>query len=112
VVADRRLLERALVNVLENALQAVQDQGRVVVRLREEVDPRRVVIEVTDSGPGLGPEARRRVFEPFFSTKSDGSGLGLALVKKIAEDHAGGVSLEGPPGEGTRVVLWLPAAPP
>jgi len=111
VVADRRLVERALVNVLENALQAVQDQGSVKVQLRAREDPPRVCVEVVDSGPGLSPEARRRVFEPFFSTKSDGSGLGLALVKKIAEDHGGGVALESLPGEGARVVLWLPAAP-
>jgi len=70
----------------------------------------RVEIEVRDSGPGVAPEVRDRIFEPFFSTKTSGSGLGLALVKKIAEDHGGGVSLESTPGEPTRARLWLPAA--
>jgi signal transduction histidine kinase len=107
IQADRRLFERAVVNLLENALQAVGDAGRITVRLRRE-EGGRLQIEVEDSGPGVVPEIRDRVFEPFFSTKTSGSGLGLALVKRIAEDHGGGVSLEDAPGGGTRAVLWLP----
>jgi signal transduction histidine kinase len=108
VCAERRLLERAVVNLLENALQAVGEKGSVALRLRSREG--RVEIEVEDSGPGVDPELRDRIFQPFFSTKTGGSGLGLALVKKIAEDHGGGVSLEGEPGR-TRAILWLPAAP-
>ena len=66
-------------------------------------------MEVEDSGPGFDAESAARAFEPFFSTKTSGSGLGLALVKKIAEDVGGGVSIESPAGGGTRVVLWLPS---
>jgi two-component system nitrogen regulation sensor histidine kinase NtrY len=110
VRADRRLLERAFVNLLENALQAVGEAGSIRVSLRTRDEGRRVEIEVRDSGPGVAPEVRDRIFEPFFSTKTSGSGLGLALVKKIAEDHGGGVSLESMPGEPTRALLWLPAA--
>jgi two-component system, NtrC family, nitrogen regulation sensor histidine kinase NtrY len=108
VMADRRLLERAIVNLIENALQAVGQKGRIAVRLRRP-SPDRVEIEVADSGPGLDPEVRDRIFEPFFSTKTAGSGLGLALVKKTVEDHGGGVRLESEPGAGTRAILWLPA---
>jgi signal transduction histidine kinase len=107
VRADRRLLERGIVNLFENALQAVGEKGWIRVGLRS--DGRRVVIEVRDSGPGVDPEIRDRIFEPFFSTKTSGSGLGLALVKKIAEDHGGGVALESGGREGTRALLWLPA---
>ena len=106
--ADRRLLERAIVNLLENALQAVGEAGSIRVSLRTRDEGRRVEIEVRDSGPGVAPEVRDRIFEPFFSTKTSGSGLGLALVKKIAEDHGGGVSLESTAGEPTRALLWLP----
>ena len=108
VRADRRLLERGVVNLLENALQAVGERGWIRVALRAD-GGRRVVIEVRDSGPGVDPEIRDRIFEPFFSTKTSGSGLGLALVKKIAEDHGGGVALESGGREGTRAILWLPA---
>jgi signal transduction histidine kinase len=110
VLLDRRLLERALVNVVENALQAVQEGGRVVLRLLTRSEEGRVYVEVEDDGPGMSAEALGRAFEPFFSTKTDGSGLGLALVKKIAEDHGGGVALGSEPGGGTRVSLWLPVA--
>jgi len=110
VRADRRLLERGIVNLLENALQAVGERGSIRVGLRSD-GGRRVVIEVRDSGPGVDPEIRDRIFEPFFSTKTSGSGLGLALVKKIAEDHGGGVALESGGREGTRAILWLPAEP-
>src|SRR5262249_5138335 len=73
VRADRRLLERALVNLIENALQAVGEAGEIRVSLRTRDDGRRVEIEVRDSGPGVAPEARDRIFEPFFSTKTSGS---------------------------------------
>jgi signal transduction histidine kinase len=106
---DRRLVERALVNIVENALQAVHEGGTVSVRLCADTLAQRVSAEISDSGPGMEPGTRERAFEPFFSTKTNGSGLGLALVKKIAEDHGGGVSIDSGPGAGTRVRLWLPA---
>jgi signal transduction histidine kinase len=109
VMADRRLLERAVVNLLENALQAVGEDGAIRVRLRSADAGRRAEIEIEDSGAGIDAAVRERLFEPFFSTKTSGSGLGLALVKRIAEDHGGGVSLEAAPGRGTRAILWLPA---
>ena len=109
VMADRRLLERAVVNLLENALQAVGEDGTIRVRLRSAEAGRRAEIEIEDSGAGIDAAVKDRLFEPFFSTKTSGSGLGLALVRRIAEDHGGGVSLEPAPGRGTRAVLWLPA---
>jgi signal transduction histidine kinase len=112
VRGDRRLLERAALNLIENALQAVGEKGTIRVRLRRADEGRRVEVIVEDSGRGMEPEVRDRVFQPFFSTKTSGSGLGLALVKKIAEDHGGGVTLESAAGKGTRATLWLPAAAP
>jgi two-component system sensor histidine kinase FlrB len=109
VRGDRRLLERAVLNLVENALQAVGERGEIGVSLGSRDG--RVEVVVEDDGPGLDPEIRERVFEPFFSTKTGGSGLGLALVRKIAEDHGGGVTLTSATGERTRAMLWLPAEP-
>ncbi|HET9315970.1 MAG TPA: ATP-binding protein, partial [Vicinamibacteria bacterium] len=109
VLGDRRLLERAIVNLLENALQAVGENGSIEVGLRHAEAGGRVELWVQDSGPGFDPELAERIFEPFFSTKTGGSGLGLPLVRKIAEDHGGGVSMSRAAEGGTRATLWLPA---
>jgi signal transduction histidine kinase len=109
IEGDRRLLGRAVVNLVENALQAVGDAGRIEIGLRTSEAGQRVELTVTDSGPGIDPALVERVFEPFFSTKSGGSGLGLPLVRKIVEDHGGGVALARLPEGGTRALLWLPA---
>jgi signal transduction histidine kinase len=108
VRVDRRLFDRALVNLVENALQALAGEpGQVTVSVRAAEG--RAIVEVADSGPGMEPAVRARLFEPFFSTKVAGGGLGLVLVKKIVEDHGGGVDLDSAPGQGTRVKIWLPA---
>jgi signal transduction histidine kinase len=104
---DRRLVARAVVNLVENALHAVGEAGLITVRVRGAREGA-VAIEVEDDGPGLSPEALARAFEPFFSTKSDGSGLGLALVRRVTEDHGGSVTLSGPPGGPTVATLVFP----
>jgi signal transduction histidine kinase len=108
VSANAALIERAVVNLLHHAVEAVGGSGQVVVELRPEAGG--ALVEVTDSGPGLDPESADRGCEPFFSTRSRGSGLRLALVQKIAEAHGGGVELL--PGAGGRVRMWLPGLPP
>jgi len=107
---DRRLTERAVLNLVENALQAVGEKGTIQLRLRGRED--RLELTVDDDGPGLDAEARRHLFEPFFSTKTTGSGLGLALVRKIVEDHGGGIHIEDGPHHGTRARLWFPSGRP
>ena len=72
---------------------------------------RRVQIEVEDSGVGIAPEATDRVFNPFFSTKDSGTGLGLALTHKIIEDHGGVIDFRGAPGGGTIFRIALPLFP-
>ncbi len=68
----------------------------------------RVEVHFEDSGPGMPPDVRKRIFEPLFSTKSFGVGLGLPVVKQIMEHHGGGIEIETEEGHGTRVCLWLP----
>ncbi|MCM2256427.1 MAG: ATP-binding protein [Vicinamibacteria bacterium] len=108
VQGDRRLLVRALVNLIENALSAVAEGGRMQVRALAEDG--RAVLEVVDDGPGVPAEVASRAFEPYFSTRSGGTGLGLALVQRIAEAHGGGALLTPALPRGTRVRLWLPLA--
>lgn len=107
VLGEPKLIERAVRNLIENSLQAVGASGEIRVSCIKVTGFAELVIE--DTGPGFDEEARARLFEPFFSTKTQGSGLGLALVKKVAEDLGGSASLERD-GEVTRAVFRLPLA--
>ncbi|WP_136513310.1 two-component system sensor histidine kinase NtrB [Geomonas edaphica] len=106
--ANRDRVEQALLNLGRNALQAMPDGG--MLRFTAEGQGRETVITVEDNGHGIADEHRPHVFEPFFTTKSRGTGLGLALCKKIVEGNGGSITLHSREGEGTRVILSLPAA--
>ncbi len=106
---DRRMIRQALVNVLVNAVQAMPKGGRVQIRVgRDERNGQSCLrVDVTDEGPGIAPEVAARIFEPFFTTKAKGTGLGLAVVKRIVEDHHGEVEVKSEPGRGTTFTLRL-----
>jgi signal transduction histidine kinase len=108
VAADRTQLEQALVNVGKNAVEAAGPGGQVTVRVTRRGDS--AVLEVEDSGPGLGPEAIAGLFTPFFSTKENGQGLGLTLVQEILRQHRCEFTLEGPAGGPTRFTIIFPRA--
>jgi signal transduction histidine kinase len=103
---DREQLRRAVVNLVRNAVEAAPAAS--VVEVRAEVDGRDAVVEVRDRGPGLTPEARASLFRPFFTTKERGTGLGLALAKKVADAHQGALALEARAGGGTVARLRVP----
>lgn len=104
--ADRDQLARALENLVRNALAVSPPAGRVVVGLRPE--RKHVELFVADEGPGVAPEDRERVFEPFFSRRPGGTGLGLALVRRIAEAHGGSARVTDRPAGGAEFALRLP----
>lgn len=104
---ETKLVERAIRNLIENSLQAVAGAGEIRLRCGVVGESGELVIE--DTGPGFDEETRARLFEPFFSTKTQGSGLGLALVRKVAEDLGGSASLERD-GAVTRATFRLPLA--
>jgi signal transduction histidine kinase len=105
IMGESKLVERAIRNLFENSIQAVGGAGEIRVSCLPVSGHGELVIE--DTGPGFDEEARARLFEPFFSTKTQGSGLGLALVRKVAEDLGGSASLERV-GALTRAVFRLP----
>jgi len=107
VVGDRGQLRQLFVNLIENALQACGGSGAVTVRGTRLDGFARVAVE--DTGPGVDQATQRRLFEPLITTKEKGVGLGLALVKRIAERHDGSVGYEPREGGGARFVVRLPA---
>ena len=108
VLGDERALRRLLSNLLKNAFEAQPARGRPTVRTLAEGGA--VRLEVEDRGPGMPPEVLSRAFDPGFSTKGRGSGVGLFLARAIAEQHGGGILLESTPGQGTLARVRLPAA--
>jgi signal transduction histidine kinase len=110
VSADAEELRRALLNLFLNARQAMPTGGTLSVRLRPTTPADgRVEIEVEDTGHGMDEGTRRQLFRPFFTTRHGGTGLGLALVKRVVEDHRGAIRVESRPGHGSRFTLTLPA---
>jgi signal transduction histidine kinase len=109
---DRSLAGRALVNVVENALHAMPGGGSLTVRARLSDDGRSVEFSVRDTGVGMERAALGRSFEPYFSTKAIGTGLGLTIVKRNVELHGGTVALDSEPGVGTVVTLSFPISGP
>jgi len=102
VTADRELVGQVLINLLLNAIQAVHGQSNAEIALKGMLQDRgRVVIEVHDNGPGIEEEVRERIFIPFFTTKPEGSGIGLSLSKEIMRLHKGGIQVHSKPGVDT-----------
>jgi PAS domain S-box-containing protein len=103
---DPELLKQCLINLVKNASEAMPEGGDLTVRTAMTKDA--VTLAVQDTGTGIPEENRPKVFNPFFSTKDQGSGLGLAMIKKIIDDIGGDVALESQTGMGTTVTLSLP----
>ncbi len=106
ISADRDMLRRAILNVTLNSLDAMLDGGELIATAHR--SRRSIELELADNGPGLSEEARRRAFEPFFSTKSTGTGLGLAIVDRMAEAHGGEVIAANCPEGGAAFTIRLP----
>ena len=106
VMADRDQVQQALFNVLKNALEAMDRGGELTLRARSEDEW--VVLEVADTGVGIPADKLTRVFDAYYTTKRDGSGLGLLIVLRILRAHGGRVDIASQPGKGTTVTLRFP----
>jgi signal transduction histidine kinase len=106
VQADPHQLRQVFLNLILNALQAIEPGGRVVLRV--EPAGRSVRVSVEDNGAGIPADKLKRAFEPFFTTRPAGTGLGLPIAQRIVAEHGGRVSIESKPGSGTALRVLLP----
>ncbi|KPJ61046.1 MAG: hypothetical protein AMJ46_03500 [Latescibacteria bacterium DG_63] len=106
VSGNQTQLEQIFSNLIINALQATQDGGSIQITTATVGD--HVEAKVSDTGPGIPPEKLESIFHPFFTTKEEGTGLGLSVCSKIAEDHGGSIEVESEPGQGATFTVTLP----
>lgn len=106
VLADPNQMKQVFFNIIRNALQAMPQGGLLKITLRE--TDRHVTISFRDSGPGIAPEQISYLFEPFSSSKADGTGLGLMIVHRIVRDHGGQIEVHSEPNKGTTFTVCLP----
>ncbi len=107
VQADRRRLEEALLNLVANGIEATPPGGEVVIEVRRAADE--IEIVVSDTGRGMPPEALRRLGTPFFTTRAEGTGLGVVLARSVIALHGGSLRYDSEPGKGTTVRATLPS---
>lgn len=98
VTADPELIEQVLINLVKNSVEALKERADPVIRLAAKLDPQgRVIIQVSDNGPGIDPAAVDKIFIPFFTTKENGSGIGLSLARQIMRLHGGSINVRSEP---------------
>jgi len=103
---DRDQMKQAFYNVIKNSFEAMKARG--ILRIRTDKDDSHVIIRFADRGGGISPENLSRVFEPYFTTKSSGTGLGLLIVRRIVREHGGELSIESSEGKGLILTIRLP----
>jgi len=113
ILGDPAQLTQLLLNILMNALEAMDEGGQIMIRFAHLVEPRRVMLEIADSGPGIPAELLPKIFEPFVTTKPEGSGLGLAICRGITDAHHAIIRAENnPAGRGLKIAMEFPVAEP
>jgi two-component system, NtrC family, sensor histidine kinase HydH len=110
VMVDHGYLERAVANLVNNAIEASQTGQSVLIRLLKKNDA--AIIRIRDYGKGMDKEVLRHLFIPFYSKKNSGTGLGMAVARKIVEEHGGRITVSSRPAAGTKVALYLPLTNP
>lgn len=105
---DRQQIKQAMINLVDNAIGAIKNNGEIEISLHHDPHEKRVSIEVSDNGPGISGHDKTHLFEPDFSTKTSGMGLGLTIVSTIVADHNGTISVQDNPPHGAKFVIELP----
>ena len=110
VVHDPGLIQQVVLNLVLNGIQAIPGEGQIQISLLQSNE--HAVIQVTDTGRGISAEALPKIFKPFFTTRSEGTGLGLSLASGIVQSHGGRIEVSSAPGKGSQFKVWLPIERP
>jgi two-component system nitrogen regulation sensor histidine kinase NtrY len=107
---DRQQIKQAMINLMDNAISAIKEEGNIQITLAHDPILKKVRIEVADDGTGISDEDKTRLFEPNFSTKKSGMGLGLTIVSTIIDDHNGRINVQDNFPTGAKFVIELSVA--
>lgn len=108
IMHDPVQIQQVVLNLLLNGIQAIPKEGKIEVALRQEDES--AVVRITDTGKGIPRDSLAKIFKPFFTTRKEGTGLGLPLAKGIVESHQGRIEVASEPGHGAQFEVWLPIA--
>ena len=103
---DPELIKQSLINFIQNALDAVENEGKV--ELDYNLNNNQLTIEITDNGPGIPEELKKKIFDLYFTTKNEGTGIGLSVAQKILSEHKGTIEVFSEPGKSTKFKITLP----
>lgn len=106
IFMDARKMEQAILNIVRNALESIQGKGTISIAIQSENDAARIIVQ--DSGAGMQPEELDRIFDPFYTTKGSGTGIGLCIANEIVTAHGGEILVRSEPGKGTTFEILLP----
>jgi len=105
ITADNHLIEQVLINLIRNSLDASTGKNKSFIRLQAGMENGQPTIKVIDNGKGISPDIYEQIFVPFYSTKKEGSGIGLSFSRQIMQLHGGSISVQSIPGEETVFTL-------
>jgi len=106
---DRKIMEQVFINLIRNAVEAIPEGIQGQIRMEGSLDSHNnIIITVSDNGKGIEKEDLDQVFVPFFTTKAQGSGIGLSLSRRLIHLHGGTISMQSTPGTGSRVIISIP----
>ena len=108
ILGDPQQLQQVFLNLLLNAAEAIGESGTITVRTGHDEQAKTVAVSIKDTGSGIAAELREKIFHPFFTTKGKGTGLGLAVSKRIVEEHGGSIEVDNPVSGGVTFTIILP----
>ncbi|UCC40033.1 MAG: HAMP domain-containing protein [Candidatus Aminicenantes bacterium] len=109
IQTDPEQMKRAFINLIDNAIDAMNKKGKITIRTSYDKDHQRANIEISDSGPGISSEDKEKLFLPHYSTKKKGTGLGLAIVNQVINEHNGSIDIENIQPHGAKFTIQIPA---
>ena len=112
IEVDPQQIQQVFRNLIANGIDAMPDGGHLTIDVAEDNSTDMVRVTVRDTGTGIKPEQMEKLFQPLYTTKARGTGLGLVVVKNLIQANGGSVDVQSEPGKGTKFTIRLPAAPP